>query len=133
MNGLLGLLNELELPEKYKRYYDFRVISLFEWFEQDFWLLSDKETVKENLKLWEAIIKNDIIEYDLEIVLRLQWYDIFWELTYDEFNKSIDNGSIKLEDLSRWKILIWYIEDFSRVILVSKYYSISDSVCILIN
>lgn len=126
-------LSEIELPEKYSEYYNFRIKSFLERFQIEYELSSFEPIIRSNLELWNYIIKNEVIDHDLESTLRISGYDLFTTIETDEFSKKINNDPILFKAIAEWKILIWYIEFFTKAVLVSKSYSVSDSVSELLN
>ena len=134
MNNLfLSSLSELDLPIEYKRYYDFRISSFFWRLSQENEICISEWTELKNQDLWELLIKNDLLKWNLEFTLLESWYELFSEVSLEEFQNNLDNNIGFARVLLKWKVLFWFNNNFGAIVIATKFYWIKEAVHNLVN
>ena len=134
MNKLIPeTLDNMKLPDKFLKYYNFRVSSFIDWLSKEYNINTTEWVTLKNQKCWEIIIKNFLLKWDLEFTLNKSRYIQFSELSFEDFSEELDSNVNLVNLILLWEVLIWYEEDFSNVFIIIPSYETSDVVYTLIN
>lgn len=108
-------------------YYKNRLNSLFEYISSDIDYNYDEKIVTENMSLTDYIFSSDDKdELDYYLDISNSWFEVFSEFEPEQLIK--DENKLLLRNILDWNILIWFLEDYSKIVLITKSDTINNSV-----
>ncbi len=114
---IIELIEYTVIPEKLKEYYTYRLSSLYEWI----WLECNSSEFGLNLHVWDLILRSEILDIDFKQIMNIYWYEVYNNFLTDDFAKFLESNENLIRLIADWKIQIWFIDDYLRVILVTKW------------
>lgn len=126
------ILSAVDIPSDYKRYYDNRVESFLLWLEDDYGVTLSPHVIDFNKKIGHILYAWYVGGFCSEDILEHMWYEYFRLVHTKEFESTLWNHQQIIENIALGNIFIWYVGDFSQLLLGclgnSKTYETTQSI-----
>lgn len=134
MNKLENTSEEIvALTEGIKNNYNYEIDVFLKTLSEENEIKLSVWTLEKNKKLGLTIMKNYISYWNFNSTLMWVGYSLFDELSVESFNEELENDKDLINSILSWKILIWYLDNFSKIIIVTKSIKTSEEVDEILN